>query len=112
MKTKNTILPIGKVTSPFPVGKVTAPTPLSAKDVTMRKATVAAVTAYVVLQEPKSGEAHSYPVHFLVFARNPRHAVARVACELGRAVPGPYVMPLSEYRSRTRTRMAPEKRRQ
>ena len=78
----------------------------------MKKTTRAPVTAYVVLQEPKDGEAHSFPVHFLVFARNPRHAVARVACELGRAVPGPYVMPLSEYRARTRIRMAPEKRRQ
>ncbi len=75
----------------------------------MRKATQAAVTVYAVLQEPKDGEAHSYPVHFLVFARNPRHAVARVASELGRAVPRPYVIPLSEYRSRTRTRRTREK---
>ncbi len=81
------------------------------KEVTMRKATQAVFTVYVVLQEPKgdpSGrpdqrEAHSFPVNFFVFARNTRHAIARVECELGRAVPGPVVMPLSRYRSWTRT---------
>ncbi len=77
----------------------------------MRKATQSAVTVYVVLQDPKgdpSGrpdqhEAHSFPVNFLVFARNKRHAIARVECELGRAVLEPVVMPLSRYRSWTHT---------
>ncbi len=77
----------------------------------MRKATQAVFPIYVVLQEPKGDprgrpdqlEAHSSPVHFLVWARNIRHAIARVECELGRAVLEPVVMPLSRYRSWTHT---------
>ncbi len=67
------------------------------------KSTKPVFTVYVVLQESKNGEAHSFPVHFLVWARNTRHAIARAESELGRAVPEPVVMPLSRYRSWRRT---------
>ncbi len=82
----------------------------SIKEVTMKKAKQSAVTVYVVLEDvpgdlrsrPDLREKRMFPVHFLVYnARNTQHAIARVECEWGRAVPEPVVMPLSRYRSWT-----------
>ena len=55
---------------------------------------------YVVLQAPKgdkTNEAHSFPVNFLVVARDEQHALERCADELGKPVLGPMVLTLDDY---------------